>query len=323
MNAALLGRLTVERETGFLDFTGAGPSGCFQGEGKFDDRKHLRDLVCDANCRLALSCGAVQSEIRVKAPLLALCLSFGATGVALADKMVSIPIPNGDCSDPSLTGFRFRYDVEPVKLDQYVENHKWIKAGVIAGRKCVMIQAPSSVLQIQTAKVETAFLPIQPGATYKFVVDYYLDGTGTKMWAETCVVDPGPEAVREEEEAKGKRTTIFRFKPFRSLPALLMIHRAAAPELGKEEPQNWYSAEREFTTPAEWSVTLPFTIRGDGVASTFPVKADSKDDDSAFEIVEVRLRTVDQKLPYRQNKSQDYTVNEGRKRNEGRPHAGP
>lgn len=247
----------------------------------------------------------------MKALLLAFCLSLGVVGLARADKMVPIPIPNGDCSDPSLTGFRFRYDVEPVRQDQYVENHKWIKAGVIAGRKCVMIQAPSSILQTQTAKVETAFLPIQPGATYKFVVDYYLDGTGTKMWAETCAVDPRPDSVREEEEAKGKRTTIFRFKPFKGLPALLMIHRAAAPELGKDEPQNWYTAEREFTIPAEWPVTLPFTIHGDGVATTFPVKADHKDNDSTFDIVEVRLRTADQKLPYRQNKGQDYSVSAG------------
>jgi hypothetical protein len=166
-------------------------------------------------------------------------------------------------------------------------------------------------LVAQTAKVETAFLPIQPGATYKFLVDYYLDGTGTKMWAETCVVDPRPDSVREEEESKGKRTTIFRFKPFKGLPALLMVHRAAAPELGKDEPQNWYTAEREFTIPAEWPVTLPFTIRGDGVGTTFPVKGEHKDDEATFEVVEVRLRTADQKLPYRQNKGQDYTISGG------------
>ena len=244
----------------------------------------------------------------MKAPLLAFCLCLGTARFASADKLVPIPIPNGDCADASLAGFRFRYDVEPVKQDQYLENHKWIKAGVIGGKKCVTIQAPVSVLVTQTAKVETGFLPIQPGATYKFLVDYYLDGTGTKMWAETCVVDPRPDSVREDEESKGKRTTIFRFKPFRGLPALLMVHRAAAPELGKDEPQNWYTAEREFTIPAEWPVTLPFTIRGDGVGTTFPVKAERKDDDATFEVVEVRLRTADQKLPYRQNKGQDYTI---------------
>jgi hypothetical protein len=247
----------------------------------------------------------------MKVHLLAFCLCLGSALSARADKMVPVPIPNGDCSDATLAGFRFRYDVEPVKQDQYIENHKWIKAGVVGGRKCVTIQAPAGVLAGPTAKVETAFLPIEPGATYRFLVDYYLDGTGTKMWAETCVVDPRPDAVREEEEAKGKRTTIFRFKPFKGLPALLMVHRAAAPELGKEEPQNWYTAEREFTIPAEWPVTLPFTIRGDGMATVFPVKAERKDDGATFEIIEVRLRTADQKLPYRQNKGQDYTINAG------------
>jgi hypothetical protein len=244
----------------------------------------------------------------MKAPLLAFCLCLGSTALVRADKMIPVPIPNGDCADASLAGFRFRYDVEPVKQDQYVENHKWIKPGVVAGRKCVTIQAPGGVLNGQAAKVETAFLPVEPGATYKYLVDYYLDGTGTKMWAETCVVDPRPDSVREEEEAKGKRTTIFRFKPFKGLPALLMVHRAAAPELGKDEPQNWYTAEREFTIPAEWPVTLPFTIRGDGMATTFPVKAERKDDDATFDVIEVRLRTADQKLPYRQNKGQDYAI---------------
>ena len=92
----------------------------------------------------------------MKAPLLAFCLCLGAPGFARADKLVPVPVPNGDCADESLAGFRFRYDVEPVKQDQYVENHKWIKAGVVAGKKCVMIQAPVSVLVTQTAKAKAA-----------------------------------------------------------------------------------------------------------------------------------------------------------------------
>jgi hypothetical protein len=41
------------------------------------------------------------------------------------------------------------------------------------------------------------------------------------------------------------------------------------------------------------------------------VKSDRKDNDATFEIIEVRLRTADQKLPYRQNKGQDYSVSDG------------
>lgn len=250
-----------------------------------------------------------KNGLSMKVPLTILCAGLWMHSAVLAE--TQIPIPNGDCSDASLRGLRFRYDVEPVKQDQYVDNHKWVKFAEIEGRKCVTIQAPSAVLQTQTAKVETAFLPVEPGATYKYQVDYYLDGTGTKMWAETYVIDPRPDSVREDEESKGKRTTIFRFKPFNGLPALILIHRAAAPELGKDEPKSWYTAEREFTIPAEWPITLPFTIRGDGAQTTFAVKSERKDNDATFEVVEVRLRTADQKLPYRLNKGQDYNVENG------------
>ena len=234
-------------------------------------------------------------------------VSFGL--VAEAGKPVPVPIPNGDVSDPTLKGFRFRYDSPPNQQEQYVGNHKWVKSGVVQGRKCVMIQAPASVLAIQTAKVESALVPVEPGATYRYDVDYCVDKTQTKMWAETFVVDPRPDRVREEEESKGKKVSIMRFSPENGMPAIIMVHRAQAPDL--PGVASWGTATKEFTIPKEWPLTLPFTIRGDGQSTVFPVQSDRKDADATFEVIEVRLRTADQKLPFRQNKGQDYQVEKG------------
>jgi hypothetical protein len=209
-----------------------------------------------------------------------------------------------------LKGFRFRYDALPNRQEQYVENHKWISHQALDGRKCVAIRAPKSVLEIQTAKVETAVVPVEPGATYKYMVDVYLDQTSCKMWAETFAVDPRPDAVREEEEAKGKRTSLFRFRPENGLPAMMMIHRSADSG-GPSEPKTWGTWEKEATLPMEWTGTLPFTLRGDGAMDRFPVPVDPREKETKYEVVEVRLRKETDKLPYRQNKGSDWKLEDG------------
>lgn len=231
----------------------------------------------------------------------------------LAEKATPVPIPNADVSDVSLKGFRFRYDEAPNRQDQYVDNHKWVNGGKVSGRNCVMIQAPKAVLEGPTAKVESAFVQIQPGATYRYEVDYYLDKTGSKMWAETFAVDPRPDNVREEEEAKGKRVTIFRFRPFAGYPALLMVHRAQCPPLGGEdETERWVTATKEFTLPMEWPANLPFTIHGDGSSVSFPIREERRGDNPSYEVTEVRIRMKDQALPVRLTKGLDYQVQDAK-----------
>ncbi len=230
---------------------------------------------------------------------------------SVAGKPTPVPVPNGDCSDSSLRGFRYRYDAQvPNMQEQYVENHKWVSHQVIEGRKCVAIRAPKSVLEIQTAKVETALVPIEPGATYKYMVDVYLDQVGCKMWAETFAVDPRPDAVREEEEAKGKRISLFRFRPENGYPALFMVHRSADSG-GPNDPKTWGTWEKEATLPAEWTATLPFTLHGDGTQEKFPVPVHPQHTAVKYDVVEVRLRKATDKLPFRQNKGHDWKFEEG------------
>jgi hypothetical protein len=194
--------------------------------------------------------------------------------------------------------------------EQYVQNHRWISHQVLDGRKCIAIRAPKSVLETQTAKVETAAVRIEPGATYKYTVDVYLDQTNCKMWAETFAVDPRPDAVREQEEAKGKRVSLFRFRPENGYPALMMIHRSADSG-GPNEPKKWATWEKEATIPMEWTGTLPFTIHGDGTTDRFIVPVDPSEKDSKYEVVEVRLRKNSDRLPFRQNKGHDWKLEDG------------
>lgn len=229
---------------------------------------------------------------------------------SLCAKPVALTVPNGDCSDSSLKGFRFRYDTAPNMQEQYLKNHQWISHQELAGRKCVAIRAPKSILEMQTAKVESPAVAVEPGATYKYMVDTYLDHTNCKMWAETFGVDPRMDSVREEEEAKGKRVSLFRFRPENGLPALLMVHRSAD-RSGPTDPKTWGTWEWESTIPMEWTATLPFTIRGDGMESRFPVPIDPREKDVKYEVIEARLRKEDQKLPIRQNKDREWKFENG------------
>ena len=159
-------------------------------------------------------------------------------------------VPNWNFADPvPLKGWRYDFPYQ----EWYKKNAGYVSEVTMAGKKCAQLSLPPGVAGNEGGKIETAFIPAEPGATYYAEVEAYLPELAMMVHAEAFAVDPRDEAMRVAAEAKGARLTVQRIPPRDGMPALVMIYRAqlpAATPIGKP----WVKTSREFTIPDEWPI---------------------------------------------------------------------
>ena len=140
-------------------------------------------------------------------------------------------IPNWNFSDPvPLKGWRVDFPYQ----DWYVKNVTYVSQVEMQGKKCAQIALPAGVAGNEGGKVETALVPVIPGATYRGEVWALLPDFSSKVICEVYAPDPRDEITRKDTESKGAKITIARI-----------------PEGDGHPPKGskWVKVEKEFTVP--------------------------------------------------------------------------
>ncbi len=201
-------------------------------------------------CALSLPCHAADpaglSSGSRASGLDALKAGFGAASTTSGGNM----IPNWNFSDPApLKFYRFDFPYQ----EWYVDNVKYMKQVSQEGRNCAQLDLPPGIAGNQGAKIETALVPCEPGATYRAEVEAMTWDFSAKIHAEAYACDPRPEAVRSDAEAKGAKLTIARIPAMNGRPTLVQIYRAQFPD-PPPHSHKWDKVERDFHIPMEWKV---------------------------------------------------------------------
>lgn len=153
-------------------------------------------------------------------------------------------IPNWNFSDPvPLKGWRVDFSYQ----DWYAKNVTYVKQVEMLGKKCAQIELPPGVAGNEGGKVETALVPVIPGATYRGEVWALLPKFASKVYCEVYAPDPRDEITRKDTESKGTKITIARIPEGDGHPPLVMIYRAQFPDPATGD--KWVKVEKEFTVP--------------------------------------------------------------------------
>lgn len=183
----------------------------------------------------------------MKFPSLLVALAGLALTAAAAEPNL---IPNWNFADPTpLKSFRYHYPGQ----EQYVTNGKFVSQKVMLGKKCAELDLPAGVAETQGAKIETALVPIEPGATYHVEVNCLRWDYTAKIFVNVYAADPRSEELQKEMDGKGRRITIARIPAGDGHPALDNIYNAPLPDL-KGDAKQWVKVERDFVAPAEWTI---------------------------------------------------------------------
>lgn len=168
-------------------------------------------------------------------PAIILCI-FAAAGLAPAAAPENNILPNGNFTEAEpFKGWVRSFPDEA----HYRNNAPYIKITEAGGRRAVMIDLPAGVAGNQGGKIESAPVPVIPGATYRVQVDCMTWDFSARIHAEAWTTDPEP----------GQQRTIFRRAPQDGRPALIMCYRAQVPS-PPAASKIWTTASREFTVPA-------------------------------------------------------------------------
>jgi hypothetical protein len=169
-------------------------------------------------------------KIRILIPLIAVL----ASPVLRAQQANLIPNPDfSDLKNPLAT-WRIAFPYE----GQYVDNAKYVKPDNQQGKKCVVIELPPGVAGNQGGKIESAFIKVEPGATYRVEIDCMTWDFSAKLHAEVWTHDPEP----------GQKRDIFRSPAADDHPALIGCYRAQIPD-PPGGSKKWSTIAREFTVP--------------------------------------------------------------------------
>ena len=150
-------------------------------------------------------------------------------------------IPNWNFSDPVPLKF-YRYDF-PYQ-GAYAKNKGYVSQVEYLGRKCALLDLPPGVAGNEGAKIETALVPVVPGATYRVEVSACLPELAAKIHVEAYGEDPRDELTRKDTEAKGPNISIMRIPEGDGHKPLVVIFRAQLPD--PAGGGKWTKAEREF-----------------------------------------------------------------------------
>ena len=127
--------------------------------------------------------------------ILTVALLAGVMTVAAIEQNL---VPNWDFSDKSdpLKGWRYIY---PHEQQQYGENQRYIRVTEYSCKRCVEFTLPGKIANNQGAKIETAFIKIEPGATYRFEIDCAAVEMNMELFAEAWA--PLPPDRQEKPRA--------------------------------------------------------------------------------------------------------------------------
>ena len=147
-------------------------------------------------------------------------------------------VPNGD--------FRAAEPLQSWRIDfpyaaPYVKNKDYISVtseNAPQGGKCVRIALPPGVAGNEGGKIESAFIPAEPGATYRVEIDSMTWDFSGKTLVEAWIADPKPIPQPDK----------FRVPASADHPALLTVYRAQVPD-PKSKSKTWETVGREFTLP--------------------------------------------------------------------------
>lgn len=161
-----------------------------------------------------------------------------ALGLALDAGAQTNLVPNGDftAADP-LQGWRIDFPY----AGPYVKNKQYVSIGndqTPPRGKCVKIELPPGVAGNEGGKIESAFLPAEPGAAYRVEIDCLTWDFSAKTFVEAWAPDPKPIPQPDK----------FRVPAGPDHPALVTVYRAPIPDpAGKSK--TWETVMREFKLP--------------------------------------------------------------------------
>ena len=164
--------------------------------------------------------------------ILTVALLAGVMTVAAIEQNL---VPNWDFSDKSdpLKGWRYIY---PHEQQQYGENQRYIRVTEYSGKRCVEFTLPGKIANNQGAKIETAFIKIEPGATYSFEIDCAAVEMNMKVFAEAWAPLPPELNVKA-------RMNIWQAEGGR--PMLIKCGRMK----GSHEEKTWKTIRGTYTVP--------------------------------------------------------------------------
>ena len=155
-------------------------------------------------------------------------------------------IPNWDFGDrlQPFNGWRvdFPYQGAYVKNAGYVSISGTVRDG---DAPAAALDLPKGVAENEGGKIETAFVQIEPGASYHAQVDVLTFDLAAKCFVEVYALDPTPPGAPSLDRVPARD----------GLPALVKCYRAVFEDPpAKSRP--WFTARGYFTGPA------PVTIGG-------------------------------------------------------------
>ncbi len=127
----------------------------------------------------------------------------------------------------------------------YAKNKDYVKvtASPIRPGKCALLDLPPGVAGNEGGKIESAFIPAEPGATYHVEIDCLTWDFAAKAFVEAWIEDPAPIPQRDK----------FRIPAMDGHPPLLTVYRAQLPD-PKAKSKSWETISRDFTLPATFRV---------------------------------------------------------------------
>ena len=146
-------------------------------------------------------------------------------------------VPNPDFNDPQnpLEGWRTYF---PWEDEWYAQNGKYVKPATEQGRTCALLDFPGSIASNQAGKIESAFLKIEPGATYDVELDCIPGNMFMKIFAELWTTDPNPSIKPDKYRVPAESTH----------PALVMCYRSQFTDPAGP-PDRWITVKREVKVP--------------------------------------------------------------------------
>ena len=130
----------------------------------------------------------------------------------------------------------FPYQGMYVKNVGYVSISATVRDG---DARAAGLDLPKGVAENEGGKVETALVPIEPGASYHASVDVMTNDLAAKFFVEVYALDPTAPGA----------PSLDRIPALGGLPALVKCYRAVF-EDPPAKSRTWFTAKRDFTVPS-------------------------------------------------------------------------
>ena len=147
-------------------------------------------------------------------------------------------IPNPDFNDVTnpLKEWRieFPYQETYIKNPGYISISKDKKSG---SANVVEITEPKAVAENEGAKIESAFVKAQPGATYHASIDCMTNDLSAKCYIQVWAIDP----------SESTQADLYRVPARNGMPALVMVGRSEFEPPGTSKV--WTTIKKDYKVP--------------------------------------------------------------------------